>query len=219
MTRIRAAGRADVPALVGLLCRAFDADPVTNWLLRQDGHRAAALASYFRLSLELTIPHGHVFITEDALGTAAWAPPGKWRAGRLRQLWRLPAFLHAVGLRRAPHVLPAVVALDARHPVQPHYYLFELAVEPRCQGRGIGSALLRHGLERCDREGRPAYLESSNPRNNPLYERHGFRVVERHTLGEDGPPVWLMWREPGPPGGLAVEGGPGRDHPAPGADG
>ncbi len=199
MTTIREARRSDVPALVSLLCRAFDADPVTNWVLRQDGRRAAALASYFRLSLELTIPHGHVFVTDDHRGTAAWAPPGKWREGRLQQIWRLPAFLRAIGLRRAPRILPAVVALDAKHPTTPHYYLFELAVEPSCQGRGIGSTLLRHGLERCDREGKPAYLESSNPRNNSLYERHGFRVIECHALGGDGPPVWLMWREPRSP--------------------
>jgi ribosomal protein S18 acetylase RimI-like enzyme len=198
MTTIRAARKSDLPALIGLLCRAFDADPVTNWVLRQDEHRVAALASYFRLSLELTVPHGCVFITEDRLGTAAWAPPGKWKEGRIRQIWRLPSFLHAVSLRRAPRVLPAVVALDAKHPTVPHYYLFELAVEPSHQGRGIGGALLRHGLERCDREGMPAYLESSNPRNNPLYERHGFKVVERYILGGDGPPIWLMWREPVP---------------------
>jgi ribosomal protein S18 acetylase RimI-like enzyme len=44
---------------------------------------------------------------------------------------------------------------------------------------------------------RPAYLESSNERNVPLYERLGFEVRERYVL-PSGPPVWLMWRPAAP---------------------
>lgn len=51
-------------------------------------------------------------------------------------------------------------------------------------------------LERCDREGLPAYLEASSARNRALYLRHGFEVVEEVHLPADGPPVWLMWRNP-----------------------
>ena len=65
------------------------------------------------------------------------------------------------------------------------------------QGRGVGSALLRDMLDRIDEEQVPAYLESSNIRNVPLYERHGFTVVEEIRLGRDGPQMWRMWREPG----------------------
>ena len=49
---------------------------------------------------------------------------------------------------------------------------------------------------RCDDEGIPAYLESSDPVNVPLYESHGFRVVGEVGI-LDGPTVPLMWREPG----------------------
>ena len=199
MTEIRVAGDEDVSALTGVLCRAFDADPVMNWVLRQDAGRPAAFEWMFRLSLALTLPHGNVYTTADRKAAALWAPPGKWRwrAGWFRQLQQAPGFVRAVGLRRIPRVLPAVSALEARHPQRPHYYLFQLAVDPPQQGRGIGSALLRHTLEACDRAGHPAYLENSNPRNGPLYERHGFTVLECHRIGGNGPPLWLMWREPG----------------------
>ena len=46
----------------------------------------------------------------------------------------------------------------------------------------------------CDQAGYPAYLESSNIRNNPLYERFGFEVTAEVTLPEDGPTMWLMER-------------------------
>ncbi len=69
-------------------------------------------------------------------------------------------------------------------------------MQPDDQGRGIGSALLRPVLTRCDREGVPAYLEASSERNRALYARHGFEVVERIELPGGGPPMWRMWREP-----------------------
>jgi GNAT superfamily N-acetyltransferase len=144
----------------------------------------------------MSMPLGHVFVAGGAEGVAAWAPPGRWGEGRLRQLWELPGFLRAIGIGRIPEVVPAVMALEASHPRRPHYYLFEIAVDPPSQGQGIGGALLRHVLDECDRRGLPAYLESSNPRNNPLYEHHGFRVTGRHMIGRNGPPVWLMWRDP-----------------------
>ncbi len=195
--RIRAAVRADFDAIVGVLCRAFDADPVTNWLLRQDAGREAAFSRFYRLSLSLVFPYGQVFVTEGVRGVALWAPPGRWGSGWWQQVLQLPGFVRSVGLRRLPARMPHVLALEARHPRSPaHFYLFGLAVDPAMQGQGIGGALLRHVLERCDRERIPAYLESSTPRNKRLYERHGFKVTERFVLGPDGPPVWLMWRDP-----------------------
>jgi hypothetical protein len=50
-------------------------------------------------------------------------------------------------------------------------------------------------LERCDREGEPAYLESSKEQNIPFYSRHGFEVTGQLDL-PDGPSMWPMWREP-----------------------
>jgi ribosomal protein S18 acetylase RimI-like enzyme len=68
-----------------------------------------------------------------------------------------------------------------------------ITVEPNAQGRGLGGALMRHAVARCDDEGLPAYLESSNPRNIPLYGRHGFEVMGRIQVGS-GPLVTPMLR-------------------------
>jgi GNAT superfamily N-acetyltransferase len=193
---VRQAAVADLSHLRGVLARAFDRDPVVNWVVRQDAGREWALAWLYRLSLDIAAPLGHVYTTADLRGVALWTPPGRLGAGQWRQAWRLPGFLRAVGMRRLSRVVPAIAALSARHPRPPHWYLSELAVDPPAQGRGVGSALIAHRLALCDRDGMPAYLENSNPRNTPLYERHGFRALAEHRMGGDGPPVLLMWRDP-----------------------
>jgi ribosomal protein S18 acetylase RimI-like enzyme len=192
---VRLAAPADLPHLRGVLERAFDGDAVVNWVIRQDGGRQAAFRWVFQLTLDMAMPLGHVYTTDDRLGVAIWTPPGKLGAGQWRQVWQIPGYIRAIGLDRASRVARAVAALNAKHPRRAHWYLTELAVDPPVQGRGIGSALLADRLATCDRDRVPAYLENSNPRNRPLYERHGFRVLEEHRLGGDGPPVWLMWRD------------------------
>jgi ribosomal protein S18 acetylase RimI-like enzyme len=70
-----------------------------------------------------------------------------------------------------------------------------LGVDPSFQSRGHGSALLRETLKLCDEDGLTAYLESSNPRTIPLYERHGFK----HTgiiRAPDAPCLYPMVRLP-----------------------
>jgi len=176
--------------------RAFDADAVVNWVIRQDAGRERALAWVFRLTLDMAAPLGHVYTTDDLRGVALWTPPGRLGAGQWRQAWRLPGFVRAVGAARLPRVVRGVAALTSRHPRRPHWYLSELAVDPPAQGRGVGGALLADRLAVCDRDSLPAYLENSSPRNTPLYERNGFRTFEEHRMGGDGPPVWLMWRDP-----------------------
>ena len=107
----------------------------------------------------------------------------------------LPQALLLFG-REPPRVLRAVAGSGSKHPSEPHYYLRFMGVVPERQGRGIGSALIRPALERCDREGVLAYLEATTARNAALYERHGFDTFEETRLGGDGPPLWLMLRRP-----------------------
>jgi ribosomal protein S18 acetylase RimI-like enzyme len=85
--------------------------------------------------------------------------------------------------------------MDELHPVADHWYLPLIGVDSVAQGRGLGTALLRNGLETCDSDGLPAYLEATTPRNRDLYARHGFNVVEIIQAGTS-PPLWAMFREP-----------------------
>ena len=86
---------------------------------------------------------------------------------------------------------------DAAHPeAEPHHYLSLLATHPDHRGKGLGIGLLAENLRAIDAEGVPAFLESTNPANNARYEGQGFRSLGHFELGEDGPDVNQMWRDP-----------------------
>jgi GNAT superfamily N-acetyltransferase len=63
----------------------------------------------------------------------------------------------------------------SHRPSEPYWWLPFIGVDPLHRHKGFGSALLRHALVRCDRDHMPAHLETGNPANVPLYERHGFK--------------------------------------------
>lgn len=194
---VRKAVAADVAGLTGVLARAFDDDPMTNWFVVQDSRRRERVANMHRVELErISMPQGEVYTTDGLHGAALWAPPGRWKMGILDQLRIMPAMAKSTSWRRAPKILSGVSAIEKKHPAKPHWYLFVLGTDTEHQGKGVGSALLRPVLERCDSEGIPAYLESSKEKNLPLYERNGFRVTEEFMVPHGGPKIWLMWREP-----------------------
>ena len=92
-------------------------------------------------------------------------------------------------------ILGVLEQMDNYHPHdEPIWYLPAIGVEPAGQRKGLGSALLKHTLQLCDEMGTRTYLESSNPANIPLYERHGFEVIGRIEVGA-APPVHPMIRE------------------------
>jgi ribosomal protein S18 acetylase RimI-like enzyme len=59
-----------------------------------------------------------------------------------------------------------------------HWYLELIATKREVKGSGAGRKLVQWGVEKVDADGCQAYLEAS-PEGKGLFERFGFRVVER----------------------------------------
>jgi ribosomal protein S18 acetylase RimI-like enzyme len=150
--------------------------PVANFAVKQDARRSRRMNAFLKILFEACLPHGELYVSDGLEGGAFWIPPGGRETGLRANLRFLPNLVRAAGLARVPGLVSAIDEVDKKHPHEPHFYLPMIGIDPPYQGRGIGSALMRPVLERCDREGIPAYLESSNERNVALYERNGFRV-------------------------------------------
>ena len=85
-------------------------------------------------------------------------------------------------------VLGVLAQMGDDDPTERHWCLPVMGVDVAKQGGGLGSALLRHAAERCDRDGLPAYLEATNPRNARLYAAHGFEELGVIQAG-GSPPI------------------------------
>jgi GNAT superfamily N-acetyltransferase len=192
---IRLAGRGDAAETAQMLARAFHNDPVFDWFFPAEGSRHRRLHRYFVTELHHeSLRNGAVEVAcvdGRVAGAAVWFPPGTPLG---TEASALPGYLRAFGRRLviASQYLSVAVRVHPRE--QPHWYLAIIGVDPVRQGQGVGAALLRSRLRRCDDEGLPAYLESSKLENVPLYQHFGFHVTGTLGLPAGAPVVNTMWR-------------------------
>lgn len=192
---IRAAGEGDRELVVRLLDEAFQDDPVSTWVFPEAEYRRSTHHRLMAAFTDIVLAEGRVDLTEDGSACALWlsVPAGEHTddddgPARLRE-----------AVDPANERVELIGRLTERiHPThRAHEYLWMIGVAPGRQGEGLGSALIAHVLDRCDRDGQPAYLEASNARSRALYTRLGFTTLTERVLDlPGGPRMWPMWREP-----------------------
>jgi GNAT superfamily N-acetyltransferase len=194
-TGVRRAAPADAGVIAATLSGAFDADPLWSWAFPDDERRPAQYVEFFGLFVESALPNGWVWVADEGAATAVWTPPGRKELSEEAEA-RIEPFLSAeLGAHAAP-VLAVIEEFDAACPEGDFYYLSLLGTRPDQRGRGIGMALLKANLAEIDREGMPAYLESSNPANDARYESLGFEPRTGFSTPGGEHTVTTMWREP-----------------------
>ncbi len=192
---IREATHADLDTLVDTLSDAFNDDPMFNWVIPEK----SLYPDFFRIIVrDVYLPRGIAHLEDQGRGAALWLPPGeKFEIPpRLAMLGMVARLVLRRGLGSLGRMRRQGALFDQHHPTKPHFYLQFVGCRQRHQGKGVGSALMKNGTRLADEAGMPAYLESSNSLNLPLYERHGFAVQADAAVSADGPRAWFMWREP-----------------------
>ena len=191
MTSVTVIKPADRQRATSTLMVAFASDPVVRWVLG-DPH---AYAEYWPPIIDAfagaAFDNGTAHAAAGFAAVALWLPPGVGSDDA-----SMAALIDESAAESARPDLDGFFAqMGASHPSFDHWYLPLAGVDPPAQGRGLGSTLLRHALQTCDRDGVPAYLEATAPGNRDLYARHGFEVIGLIQQGES-PPMWPMLRQP-----------------------
>jgi GNAT superfamily N-acetyltransferase len=187
---VESAGPGDAATVVDVIASAFDSDPTWSWAFPDPTARRC----WWQFCIAGALRYPWVLRTTDFEAVSIWIPPDGTEFSTEDEE-RLPDLLAELVASRASDVVELLRRFGEAHPRnEPHYYLSLLGVGDEHRGRGLGMALLQENLERIDATGLSAYLESSNPRNNPRYQSLGFVPVASFRAPGHGPAVTGMWR-------------------------
>ena len=188
---VRTAAASDEAAVIAVVVLAFSADPAARWTWPDPQQYLTHFPAFVRALGGSAFAHGGAHCLDGNAGAALWLPPGVQPDEDA-----VIDVLQRTGSASVQQDLVGVFEQMGRyHPPDPHWYLPFIGIDPARQGRGHGGALMEHALAAIDRDRAPAYLESSNPKNIPLYERHGFELLGTIQVGMS-PPIFPMLRKP-----------------------
>lgn len=188
---IETATAADEAAVVAVVTLGFTADPIARWSWPDPAVFLDAFPRFVRAFGGSAFAHGTAYYAEGYAGAALWLPPEVHPDGEA--LGALMESTAPAALRN--DLREMMVRMETYHPHEPYWFLPLIGVDPAKQGQGYGAALMRHALERCDRDGSLAYLDATSPRSRALYERHGFESLGTVQVGSS-PPMVPMLRRP-----------------------
>jgi GNAT superfamily N-acetyltransferase len=184
------AAQADRKRAIETVVMAFAVDPVIRWFYSEPWRYLAHYGSFVETFGGQAFGEGSAWTLGECDATAIWLSP----ASRLDDDAIVGHLESTVVPEKFGDLLDVLGQMDARHPPDPHWYLAWLGVDTAMQGHGLGDQLLTQCLEVIDSDKAPAYLDNTNPRNVPFYERHGFRVIGESQKGAC-PPLVGMLRE------------------------
>lgn len=191
------ATETDYDAVVATITAAFHDDPLWAWMFPDPRKRPRQQTTMFGFYVESALPNGSVLIADDRASAAiVYTPPGEAELSAEIEAKVEPFLTDALG-PQAPARLETFTRFEAAVPDgPPFYYVSFLGTHPDSRGRGLGMGLLAEVVAKADQDGRPTYLESSNPDNNARYERLGFEPRTDFTTPDQQHVVTTMWREP-----------------------
>jgi len=178
---VRLAG-GQVAASAAVLARAFADDPFFTHALPDPVERKRLMLPFMTAWTRYGLLFGVVDVTAGPVeASAIWLPPSAVvRTPERRERAGLTAVIaeFSDGAReRYDTMVQHVGRIVEDAPSVSHWHLPWIGVDSARQGLGLGSLLLRAGLSRVDQDGVECWLFNVQPRNVPLYQRHGFEIA------------------------------------------
>lgn len=167
--------------VVGILTRAYADNKGPNLIIKQDAKREYRLAKLVEYIFELCFAFGEVFLSQDKKSCALILYPEK-RKGLKSIIIDFKIIVQCIGLRKLKSVLLAEIARKKIRPKTPISYLWQIAVVPEYQQKGLGSILMEKVTQYSFSQQRPLYFEAVIPQNVEWYKKLGFTVYQEADL-------------------------------------
>ncbi len=197
----------DLPRACDVFTQAFRHDPFFTYVMGGEDPEGRSAALLHAFTLRYGMKFGLVHTTSNAMeAVAVWLPPESTRMTAFRAIRAgvLGSLKIHAGSRRARRAIfqrmmaygQYAGAMHKKLAPFPHWYLMAIGVADAYRGMGYAGKLLRPVLAYLDSRKLPCYLETHNPKNPPLYEHFGFKIVEQGRLPGTEQPHFAMLRSP-----------------------
>ncbi|KAH8688487.1 hypothetical protein BGZ61DRAFT_589044 [Ilyonectria robusta] len=201
-----------VAAAAKTLSLSFSSDPLICWLYRDpSGPRWDSLLpalqrwQEFRVREYILAAIGMEIVTQEStptnVGVCFLYPPGSqyrwlrpwWWGSYLRYYWEFvwnrpnePLGDEKRAAVMYAHHYAAFDRITSRYAPGSVFYLEIAAVRPDAQGLGIGGRIMDWVVDRIGDSS--CFLECTNAKNVPFYEKYGFKLVEEEKLQDEHDP-------------------------------
>ena len=198
MALIRLSEKHIKPASL-ILSRAFQNDPILRWQILDANKRIIEAHHIYEIKLRIGIRYGEVYGTSENLeGIAIWRSPKNVNFPYWKYLtkggFKLP---FKFGIKIAKRMTFIKAVNDSMRNIYmkvPYWYFGLIGVDPKFQGQGFASKLIKPMLRRIDNENLPTYLETTLERNLPFFEYFGFNKLEEIIIPNTNIVHWSMIR-------------------------
>ena len=183
-----------------VLSKAFNHDPIFTFLIPDTNQRLKTLNHYFQHVIKYGLRYGEVYSSLNLEGISVWLPPKssshtKWKAIKTGALV-LPIKVKWKYLNLQNKIYKFTDNLHKKFAPNPHWYLSLIGVAPDHQGKGVGQQLLSTTINKIDLEYKPIYLETNKEKNVEIFERFGFRILQKVMVPGTEIFHWSLLRNP-----------------------
>ena len=167
--------------------------------LGEQGEAREAMLRYLDYSMAEACDYGTLYFPESHRhGVAVWSQPltGERETQKKRaKLDFLRRQISADSAARYERIANFMSSQSDSIVDTSAWYLSIVGILPAWQNRGLGQSLIAPILEQADQAGVPTFLETFTPRNEPFYQRLGYRVAGSFFEPTIGSHYSLMLRE------------------------
>lgn len=190
----------DIEKLANVAMDAYENYPLHNWF---SGGEYDFQASYLvmKISLKTMLSEGVIYADSPEInGFAIWMPPGFSGSktlpfilnGGVKLIFNSGLGIIARLLKYETYAM----SLKKKFTNHNDWYLYNLSVSKKMQGKGIASKLLKPMIEFCHDNKIDSYLETNKGSNVPLYEHYGFELLEEDFIPDTDLKHYAMIKRP-----------------------
>jgi ribosomal protein S18 acetylase RimI-like enzyme len=170
--------------VIDILHKSFMENMSVNFVVKQDKKREARIKKLMEYSYFHGEKFGKIYLSKDKNACAIVLIPSKKKTSFKSIIWDLKLVFNCIGISNVSKVLKREGEIKKHHPKFPFFHLWYIGVNPEFQGLALGTEMMARIIHDAKELNLPIYLETSNPRNFPFYEKLGFRLIsELDNLG------------------------------------